>query len=181
MSFSKALTICTALAGFASLALAEAPAKPTPGPEHKKLAFLVGKWTGESSLKENPFMPAGKYASKDNCTWFEGGFAVICESVGSGPMGPMKSLGILGYSTEEKVYTYYGVDNSGMIGTTVAKGVLTGDTWVYTDESMMGGKMVKSRYTIHQLSPTSYTFKWEMMGAEGTWMVLMEGKQTKSH
>ena len=30
-------------------------------------------------------------------------------------MGPTKELGILGYSTEEKIYTYYGADNSGMV------------------------------------------------------------------
>jgi len=95
-------------------------------------------------------------------------------------MGAMKSVGILGWSGEEKVYTYYGLDNSGMVPTTVAKGSLTGDTWVYTDESKMGGKPMKSRYTIKQLGPSSYSFKSELQDA-GAWATLMEGKATKAN
>jgi hypothetical protein len=53
--------------------------------------------------------------SKDTCEWHEGRFAVICRSEGTGPMGPTKGLGILSYSPEEKVYTYYGTDSSGMM------------------------------------------------------------------
>jgi len=170
------------LAG-AALVLAGSAARaqdaPKPGPEHKKLEYYTGKWSSESEVKANPFMPPGKYTSKDDCGWFQGGFAVMCHSEGGGPMGPMKSVGILGYSGEDKVYTYYGIDNSGMVPTTVSKGSVQGDTWVYSDESKMGGKMVKSRYTIKQLTPTSYTFKWEMQ--EGAaWSTLMEGKSTKA-
>ena len=43
--------------------------------------------------------------SSDTCEWFEGRFSVICRYEGTGPMGPSKSIGILGYSSEEKVYT----------------------------------------------------------------------------
>ena len=153
---------------------------PKPGPEHKKLDYYTGQWTSESEVKANPFMPPGKYTSKDDCGWFQGGFAVVCHSEGSGPMGPMKSVGIMGYSSEDKTYTYYGIDNSGMVPTTVAKGSVQGDTWVYTDESKMGGKLVKSRYTMKQLTPASYTFKWEMQGEGGAWSALMEGKSTKA-
>ena len=95
-------------------------------------------------------------------------------------MGPTKELGILGYSTEEKIYTYYGADNSGMVMTTVPKGTVQGDTWVYNDESKMGGKTVKGRYTIKEISPTAYTFKWEMMGKDGSWTAVVEGKATKA-
>jgi len=37
-----------------------------------------------------------------------------------------------------------------------------------------------SRYVIQQLSPNSYTFKWEMMGDDGSWAALMEGKSTRA-
>ena len=152
---------------------------PKPGPEHKKLEYYTGKWSSESEVKANPFMPPGKYTSTDACGWFQGGFAVVCHSDGGGPMGPMKGMGIMGYSSEEKTYTYYGVDSSGMVSTTVSRGSVQGDTWVYTDESKMGGKLVKSRYTMKLLSPTAYTFKWEMQGEGGAWSTLMEGKSTK--
>ena len=76
--------------------------------------------------------------------------------------------------------SYYGIDSSGMVPTTVSRGSVQGDTWVYTDESKMGGKLVKSRYTMKVLSPTSYTYKWEMQGDGGAWSTLMEGKSTKA-
>ena len=157
----------------------QAPPAPKPGPEHKRLGYFVGKWTGEGEAKPGPMGPGGKITSTDTCTWFEGGFAVVCHSDGKGPMGPMKSVGVLGYSSEEKVYTYYGIDNSDMAMTSIPKGTVRGDTWTYTDEAMMGGKKIKSRVTIKELSPDSYTFKMETQGPDGKWAPMMESKNTK--
>jgi hypothetical protein len=95
-------------------------------------------------------------------------------------MGSMKGLGILSYSPEDKAFTYYGTDSSGMTMATVAKGTVQGDTWTYTDESKMGGKTIKGRYTIRVLSPTAYSFTWEMEGEGGQWQTVMEGKSTKA-
>lgn len=165
--------------GFQVVAAAQAPPPQTPGPEHKRLGYFVGKWTTEGEMKPGPMGPGGKISSTDNCTWFDGGFAVICHSDGKTPMGPSKSIGILGYSTEEKAYTYYGLDNSMMAMTTVPRGTLQGDTWTYTDESMMGGQKVKSRVVIKELSPTAYTFTMEVQGPDGKWAPMMESKSTK--
>jgi hypothetical protein len=30
------------------------------------------------------------------------------------------------------------------------------------------------------LSPTSYSYKWEVQGEDGSWMTVMEGKATKA-
>jgi hypothetical protein len=171
-----ALAVVFVLAGSGA---ARAQQAPKPGPEHKKLEYYTGRWASESEVRANPFMPPGKYTAKDVCAWFQGGFALRCESEGSGPMGPMQGAYFLGYSAEDKVYTYYGIDNSGMVPTTVTKGTVQGDTWIYTDEAKMGGKLVRSRYTIKQLTPASYTMKWEMQGEAGAWSTVMEGKSTK--
>jgi hypothetical protein len=161
-------------------AIAQAPQKATPGPEHQRLGYFVGTWTSEGEMKPGPMGPGGKMTSRDVCEWFEGRFAVICRSEGKGPTGPSKGLGILSYSQEEKVYIYYGTDSTGtMTMTSVPKGTVKGDTWTYNDEGMMGGQKVKSRVTIKELSPTSSTFKMEMQGADGKWTTLMESKQTK--
>ena len=152
---------------------------PKPGPEHKKLEYYTGKWSSESEVKANPFMPPGKYTSTDACGWFQGGFAVVCHSDGGGPMGPMKGMGIMGYSSGgEDVHLLRRRQQRDGLGHRVP-GSVQGDTWVYTDESKMGGKLVKSRYTMKLLSPTAYTFKWEMQGEGGAWSTLMEGKSTK--
>jgi hypothetical protein len=159
--------------------LATAQEAPKPGPEHKRLGYFVGKWSAEGELKPGPMGPGGKFTATDTCEWFEGGFAVVCRSEGKMPAGPTRSIGILGYSTEEKAYTYYGVDNSGMSMSTVPRGTLQGDTWTYLDESTMGGAKVKSRVTIKELSPTAYTFRMEFQGPDGKWTPVMESRNTK--
>jgi hypothetical protein len=174
-----AACIGVSLAGLQLLAAQAAP--PTkPGPEQKRLGYFVGKWTTEGDAKPGPMGPGGRITSTDDCQWFEGGFSVICNSNGTTPGGPSKSIGILGYSPEEKVYTYYGIDNTSMTMGSVPKGTVQGDTWIYNDEGMMGGKKAKSRVTIKELSPTAYTFKLEMQGPDGKWASVMESKSTKA-
>ena len=178
---AKTLRLTATLVALSSgIALAQAPAgPPKPGPEHQRLGYFVGSWHSEAEVKPNPFMPAGKMTTDGTCAWFEGGFAVVCNSSGTSPMGPTKAIGIMGYSTEEKVYTYGGVDNGPMAMTSVPRGTVKGSAWVYEDESKFGGKLVKFRYLMNESSPTSYTFKWQMLGEDGTWQTLIEGTSTK--
>jgi len=161
----------------ASVASADDKA-PRPGPEVEKLGYFVGKWKVAGEVKETPFMPGGKFTSRESCEWFTGKYVVICKGKGKGPMGPSESLGIMSYSTEEKAYLYYGVDNSPMAWSTIPRGTLVDGVWTYDDESKMGGQMVKSRYTLKILSASSYTWIWEME-SKGEWVTLAEGKSKK--
>ena len=86
----------------------------------------------------------------------------------------------MSYSPDEKAYTYYSVNNSGMTMASVPKGTVTGDTWTYNDESMMGGQKMKMRVTLKEVSPTAYTFKMEMQGPDGKWIPAMDAKSTKT-
>ena len=140
-----AVVVVLSLAGVQSAA-AQAPQAPKPGPEHQRLGYFVGKWMTDGEMKAGPMGPGGKMNSTDTCEWFEGRFAVVCHSDGKTPMGPNKTIAILSYSPEEKVYTYYAVDNSGMTMASVPKGTVQGDTWTYNDEGMMGGKKMKTRH-----------------------------------
>jgi hypothetical protein len=175
---------CTSLAAVSLFSLqfasADEPKAPQPGPEHQRLQYFVGNWNTEGEMKPGEMGPGGKFTSAGKCEWFEGRFAVVCHTEGKTPMGPSKGIDILGYSSEEKVYTYSGVDNSGMTMTTIPRGTVKGDTWTYTDESMMGGKKVKTRVTIKELSPTAYTFKMATQGSDGKWATFMESKSTKT-
>lgn len=165
--------------GFVAAARAQAPAgPPKPGPEHKKLDYFAGKWTMEGEMKPSPFGPGGKVTGTDTCEWFAGGFHVVCRSDGKGPMGDMKGLGLLGYSTEDKVYTYYGIDSMGM--GSGSKGTVSGAVWTWNGEDKVGGKVIKGRYTITQTTPNAYTFKWEMSQDGKTWNAIMEGKETRA-
>ncbi|MGH9317945.1 MAG: DUF1579 family protein [Thermoanaerobaculia bacterium] len=151
---------------------------PKPGPEQKKLDYFVGTWKTEGEIKENPMMPAGKMTSTDSCDWFHGGFNVVCHSTGNSPMGASHGLGILGYSSEKKAYTYYGVDSLGWAE--MSMGAVDGSTWTYTSEEKMGEKTIHGRYTMNEVSPTSYTFKYETSEDGQKWSLVMEGKSTKA-
>ena len=180
-SRTKWLTFCGALSLVGlQAAIAQQPAAPKPGPETQRLKYFVGHWTTEGEMKPGPMGPGGKFTQSSKCDWFEGRFTVVCNTEGKTPMGPSKGIDILSYSSEEKTYTYYGVDNSGMTMTRVPRGVVQGDTWTYTDEGVMGGNKVKTRVTIKELSPSAYSFKMDMQGADGTWTTVMESKSTKT-
>jgi hypothetical protein len=166
-----------------SAAAAQAPpAPPKPGPEHQELKYFVGKWTSEGEAKPSPMMPGGKFSSTDNCELWQGGFYVVCHSTGKGPMGPSTELGIMGYDSKKKVYTYYGISNhQGMADT--GEGKVEGDQWIYMTPTMEmpDGKKLQGRYVISNKMPTSYNFKFETAPEGSTaWETMMEGKATKA-
>ncbi len=168
-----------ALFAAASTALAQAPAgPPKPGPEQKRLSYFEGKWTSEGEQKANPFGPAGKFSSNDVCEWVLDGFFLRCTGDGKDPVGEVKSIGLMGFDPENKVYTYYGADSRGMgMG---GHGTLKGNVWTYTSTAKMKGKTMESRWVMTENSPTAYTFKWEMKDEKGNWATLAEGKSTKA-
>jgi hypothetical protein len=71
------------LACACSVIVARAQSQTTPGPEVKKLAVMVGKFTVEDELKAGamgPNSPAMKFSGTEDCRWTASGFAVICEA-----------------------------------------------------------------------------------------------------
>jgi hypothetical protein len=173
---SIAMTVGFCLVAGAALAQAP-PAPPKPGPEVQKLAMFAGKWTGESDIKPSPFGPGGKMTSADDCTWFEGGFQLVCQGSSSGAMGSMKGTSVMGWNANEKAYKWMGYDSVGMMST--ATGTVSGKTWTWSGSDKMGDKNIQSHYIMTETSPTSYDFKWEMSEDGKTWKTIMEGKSTK--
>lgn len=175
----RALAVLSvAVCVFASALLAQAPpAMPKPGPEHKRIGYFAGKWTGEANIKESPFGPAGKMTSTENNEWFPGGFFLVFHFEEKGPLGEGKGLAVMGYNADEKVYTFTSFNSMGMADT--SQGTVQGETWTWTGEPKMGGKPIKSRFIIKELSPTAYTFKWEISPDGQTWSTIAEGKSTK--
>lgn len=175
-------TLLLSLAGLFiswSAALAQGPPQmPKPGPEVQRLGYFVGKWKGEGELKPGPYGPGGKFTTSDDNEWFPGGFFLVMHSDAKTPMGDGKSMMVVGYNTEEKGYTFHSIDSMGEAET--SKGTVQGDTWTWLGESKMGGKSIKSRFTIKELSPTSYSTKLEMSIDGQSWMTMMEGKASKA-
>jgi hypothetical protein len=166
-----------AVVAMGSVVLAQAPPAPKPGPQHKPMGYFVGKWKTEAEIKPGVMGPGGKITSTDSCEWFTGNFHIVCRSEGSGALGNLASIGILGYSDLHKAYTYLNADSMGT--TDAAQGQKNGNTWTFTSTSSMGGKTFQSRFTIVETSPTVQTLKWETSQDKKTWNVVMEGKSTK--
>ncbi|HEY4369828.1 MAG TPA: DUF1579 family protein [Steroidobacteraceae bacterium] len=160
------------------VAIAQVAEAPKPGAEHKAMEYFAGKWQTEGEIKPSPFGPGGKMTSQDVCELFDGGFQVVCRGRGSGPAGPMSSLGILAYDAAGKAYTYYGIDNAGT--SELSAGNRVGKTWVFTAISNMAGHAFNSRYIMVESSPTSYTYKWETSPDGEQWTLIAQGRSTKS-
>src|SRR5690349_16740806 len=92
---------------FAISAWAQMPAKP--GPEVKKLDYFVGSWTTEGTVAQGPWGAGGKFSSTDTSEWMSGNFFVVGHGDFKMPPevgGDGKQTSIMGYDTDENVYTY---------------------------------------------------------------------------
>jgi Protein of unknown function (DUF1579) len=161
-----------------SLLAQAAPQMPQPAPELKNFSYFTGSWTIDGDMKPSPWGPGGKFTGSEHNEWMDGNFFLVSHSTYNSPMGAGKGLAVMGYNHDDKVYTYDAFDSMGEYEH--ATGTLSGDTWDWYAESKMAGKIVKGHYVQKVLSPTSYSFKYEIGTGTGQWAPVMEGKATKS-
>ena len=174
----KPAKILLAILAVVTLASAQTPPMPKPGPEHAKLEYFAGTWTMEGDLKPSPWGPGGKFTGSDHNEWMSGNFFMVSHSDVHMPMGDAKGIAIFGYNTDENQYTYHAFNSMGEAES--ATGKLDGDNWLWTSHEKMGGHVISGRYSIKVASPTAYTFRFEMQPEGGDWATIMEGKATKS-
>lgn len=149
---------------------------PKPGPEQKKLDYFTGNWTCDGDTKPGPMGPGGKMTMTDDTKWMDGGFFVVIHSQYKSPMGNGSGLAFLGYDGDDKKYTYNEFNSDGEA--VVSKGTVDGDSWTWiADMKQPAGK---GRFSEKILSPSSYTFKFEMSSDGANWMPIMDGKCTKN-
>ena len=151
---------------------------PKPGLEHKKLDVFVGTWTLDGDFKQSPMGAGGKMTENEKCEWMEGNFFIVCHADAKTSMGDASAIGVMGYSTDDKTYTYREFNSMGEF--MESKGSLDGDTWTWTGDDKMNGTTVKGKFTMKMTSPTSYTFTYEMSPDGTKWTTMMEGKATKN-
>jgi Protein of unknown function (DUF1579) len=156
---------------------AQAPqGPPKPGPEVKRLAYFVGNWKEEG--KSTAHGMEGPVSSTQKWEWTSGGFFLVGHSANKSPVGEFTIMAVIGYDPESKMYTYNAYDSWGEMITT--KGTVSGDTWTWISEMMMGGKSVKTRLTEKENSKTQYTLKYESSTDGGnTWTSDLESTFTK--
>ena len=162
----------------ANIVLAQAPPPmPKAGPEQQRLHYFVGNWKSEGEMKASPFGPAGKFSSMDEAHML-GDFFLVTNSKGTGPMGAMTEVATMGSDVKQKAYTYDAFNSMGEHERST--GHVSGKTWTWTSDEDMGGKVVKAKFVLNEVSPTSYTFKLDTSSDNGkTWANMFEGKSTK--
>ncbi len=169
------VAICVLLLGVSIQA--QAPqGPPKPGPEVKRLAYFVGNWKEEG--KSTAHGAEGPVSSTQKWEWTSGGFFLVGHSANKSPMGEFTIMSVLGYDPASKMYTYNVFDSWGEAF--MAKGTVSGDTWTWTTETMMGGKSMMSRVTEKEVSKTQYIYKYESsMDGGKTWSSDEESTFTK--
>jgi hypothetical protein len=146
---------------------------PTPGPELKKLDMFAGSWTLDGDMKPGAMGPGGKISETEKCEWMQGNFFLVCHTDFKSTMGDGSGVSVMGFSTDDKVYTYREFNSWGEFDD--SKGSLDGDTWTWTSDE----KGFKGRFTMKVVSPTSYNFTFEMSQDGAKWSTVMDGKATK--
>jgi len=167
------LSACIVLA---SAALAQNQ-PPKPGPELKRLDVFAGTWTLDGTMQPGMMGPGGSMTENEKCEWMEGGFYLVCHSDYKSSMGNGVGLSIMGYSTDDKAYTYREFNSFGEFDD--SRGTLDNDTWTWTSDEKMGSMTMKGRFTIKVTSATSYNFTFEMSQDGTKWSTVMDGKGTK--
>jgi hypothetical protein len=175
MGMKRAGMILAAALMFAAGAMAQEA--PKPGPELKKLDVFVGTWSLDGTMKPGVMGAGGSMTESEKCEWMEGGFYLVCHSDYKSSMGNGVGLSVMGYSSEDKAYTYREFSSTGEF--VDSKGRLDGETWTWINDEKMAGMSMKGRFTIHMTSTASYTYAFDM-SQEGTkWSTVMEGKASK--
>jgi hypothetical protein len=163
-----------------SVIVAGAQSQTTPGPEVKKLAVMVGRFTIEDELKAGamgPNSPAMKYTGIDDCKWTAAGFAVICETTLHRPGTKYSETSFVYYDPTSKTYQYHAVDSSG--GVENKTGKVDGDVWTWLGESIFGGKPYHTRFIMTFVSADSYEYTDESGESESSMKVIVSGKETR--
>jgi hypothetical protein len=169
------------LACASSVIVARAQSQTTPSPEVKKLAVMVGKFKIEDEMKAGfmgPNSPAMKFTGTDDCRWRANGFAVICEAALYRPGRKKYSeTSFYYYDPTSKTYRYHGVDSSG--GIEDKTGTVSGDVWTWLGDSVFGGKVYHTRYTMKIVSADSFEYTDESGESENAMKVFVSGKETR--
>jgi hypothetical protein len=163
-----------ALLAAPSLAVAQSHS-PSRSAQVEKLGYYIGTWEGHGETKAGPFGAAGKLSSKMTCSWFSGGFQVVCRGEETGPSGKRAFLNILAYDGTAKAYTEYSVSSFGE--TEYDKGgSLSGGKLTFVIHQGAGGKAATVRYTEDHLSPVLMTYTAEVSIGGAAPTVLATGK-----
>jgi hypothetical protein len=172
----EVMLVALTAAVVADSVMAQAPSL-RPGPEHTRMGYFAGRWIVDGEYKSSASGTRGKYQGSETCDWFSGGFHLVCRSKGSGPVGSGTGLSIMSYNPAERTYSYHAINSFG--DEFFVRGTVDSQGWTFTSEQMVEDEPTRTRITITEKSPTSYTFRMETSTNGGRWTIIDEARATK--
>lgn len=147
---------------------------PKPGPEHAKLARLVGTWVGPETLHPSPWDPEqrtaeGRFEMAMTC----GGFFLRCDYTETRDGGETYAgIGMYGYDVKAQRYAMHWFDSMGGSYERPALGDFEGDALRYTNQGPHG----HARYGYVLVNDHEMTFSIETSPDGETWKPFMDGR-----
>jgi hypothetical protein len=147
-----------------------------PRPElQRESDYYLGSWKLTGETKPSPFGPGGqKFESSERLERMPGCFFLLARSYEG---DKWTGLTIIGYDEKKKVLTHTSYNARGE--TEVMEGAQQGDTEIWSGDGNVNGKSAKQRLTIKRVSPSLYTFEFEMAPQGGNWSLVYEGQGRK--
>jgi len=155
------------------MAVAQATEKSAGALE--KLNYFVGTWSLEVHMKISTFGSRAFFGTEHN-EWMPGGFLLVSRQDAETAAGA-GGLAVIAYNTQEKLYTYRVVKDTG--DTEDLRGTLEDHTWTWTSLPGPGKQGQQSRFIVQEISPTSYSLKFETAEEGHDWSTVMEGNAAK--
>jgi hypothetical protein len=134
-----------------------------------RLGYFLGTWTLLSS--------DGRFKVTQNNEWSADGLSIISTWEEERPSGTDSGRATYLLRPDGETYEYDGVNQDTELEKSI--GVFADGTWTWSSD-LGDFPDTKARFTIKELSPTRYSFKFEKTDSSGNWVLIREGNATKS-
>ncbi len=149
-----------------------AAANAQPGPEHKKLDYLVGKWKVELEIKASGTTPASKASGTEECEWFAN-LHIVCRGEATGAAGHAKNMRTISWCRRSS--STRRIRSTASATPCSPWALISGCNWTFNSD--IGGYKMRS---VMATKKDNYTATAEYAGADGKWVPTSTIKATRA-
>ncbi len=155
----------------------------TPGPAHKVLDALVGKWSIKFKFTPAPGAPPMESVGTSEAKWIMDGRYVEETTEGTFGGEPLHGRGLTGYDNMKKRYVSTWIDNMGT-GIMLSEGVHDAASkifsWTGDSPDVLAGKYVKARMVSKMVDADHFIWQMFTPGPDGKEFMSGEGQYTRA-
>jgi hypothetical protein len=142
----------------------------------ERLNYFLGTWNVEMHMKTGA-LNSRVYSATEHNEWAPDHSLLLSKPEADRAL-PEGGIAVMGYSSTKHTYTYHILKSTG--DSEDLQGTVEDRTWTWlSDEARTGRESTKTRITMKEISPTSYTLRVETLPAGGIWFTVMEGTVKK--